>query len=137
MTAPAALAWAARLGWINLSNSSLAFMGSVWAVAIFTLLAIGELVADKLPATPARTSTIPLIARIVVGLLTGACLGAAAGASIWLAALIGAIGATAGTFGGYQVRTKLVRNLELPDIAIAIPEDLVAIGLGLFLVSRF
>jgi uncharacterized membrane protein len=137
MTAPAVVAWAARLGWIDLSNSPLAFIGSVWAVAIFTLLAIGELVADKLPATPARTSTIPLIARIVVGLLTGACLGAAAGASIWLAALIGAIGAIAGTFGGYQVRTKLVRNLELPDIAIAIPEDLIAIGLGLFLVSRF
>jgi uncharacterized membrane protein len=70
-----------------------------------------------------------------MGLLTGACLGAASGASTWLA-LIGAIGAIAGTFGGYQARVRLVRDLDLPDAAIAIPEDLIAIGLGLFLVSR-
>jgi len=137
LTAPAVVAWAAHLGWINLSNTPLAFMGSVWAVAIFTLLALGELVADKLPATPARTSAVGLVARIVMGLLTGACLGAAAGLSTWMAALSGAFGAIVGTFGGYQARTKLVRDLELPDIAIAIPEDLIAIGLGLFLVSRF
>jgi hypothetical protein len=31
----------------------------------------------------------------------------------------------------------LVRALRVPDLAIAIPEDLVAIGLGLFLTSRF
>src|SRR6266436_8596003 len=71
MTAPAVVAWAAHLGWINLSGSRLAFMGSVWAVAIFTLLAVGELVADKLPTTPARTSTVPLVARIIIGMLTG------------------------------------------------------------------
>jgi uncharacterized membrane protein len=112
-------------------------MGSVWAVAIFTLLALGELVADKLPTTPARTATAPLIGRTVIGLLTGACLGAAAGASTWVGALIGAIGAIAGTFGGYQARVRLVRDVDLPDAAIAIPEDLIAIGLGLFLVSRF
>src|SRR5437899_12987627 len=85
LSAPAVVAWAAHIGWINLSNSPLAFMSSVWAVAIFTLLGLGELLADKLPSTPARTSTVPLVARIVMGLLTGACLGAAAGASIWLA----------------------------------------------------
>lgn len=137
MTAPAVVAWAAHLGWISLSGSPLAFMGSVWAVAIFTLGGLAEFVADQLPTTPARTTAVPLTARVVMGLLTGACLGSAGGASLWLGALIGAIGAIAGAFGGYQARVRLVRTLRVPDIAIAIPEDLAAIGLGLLLVSRF
>ncbi len=137
MTAPAVVAWAARLGWISLHGSPLAFMGSAWAVGIFTLGALGEFVADQLPTTPPRTAALGLTARIVIGLLTGACLGVAGGASYWLGALIGAIGAIAGAFGGYQARVRLVRGLHVPDAAVAIPEDLVAIGLGLLLVSRF
>jgi uncharacterized membrane protein len=137
MTAPALVAWAAHLGWINLHGSPLAFMGSAWAVGIFTVGALGEFVADQLPTTPARTAAVGLTARIVIGLLSGACLGVAGGVSYWLGALIGAIGAIAGAFGGYQARVRLVRGLHVPDAAIAIPEDLVAIGLGLLLVSRF
>ena len=137
MTAPAVVAWAAHLGWMHLSGSPLAFMGSAWAVGIFTLGALGEFVADQLPTTPPRTAALGLTARIVIGLLTGACLGVAGGASYWLGALIGAIGAIAGAFGGYQARVRLVRGLHVPDAAVAIPEDLVAIGLGLLLVSRF
>jgi hypothetical protein len=56
MTAPAVVAWAAHLGWINLSGSALAFMGSAWAVGIFTLGALVEFIADQLPTTPARTT---------------------------------------------------------------------------------
>jgi uncharacterized membrane protein len=137
MSAPAIVAWAAHLGWISLSGSHLAFMGSAWAVGIFTVGALVEFVADQLPTTPARTTVVPLAARIVMGLLTGACLGTAGGSSLWLGALTGAIGAIAGAFGGYRVRVGLVRTLQAPDFAIAIPEDLIAIGLGLFLVSRF
>ena len=137
MTAPAVVAWAAHLRWINLSGSSLAFMGSAWAVGIFTLGALGEFIADKLPNTPARTAAVGLGARIVTGALTGACLGIAGGASLWLGAFLGAVGAIVGAFGGYRARVGLVQTLHCPDFAIAIPEDLVAIGLGLFLVSRF
>jgi uncharacterized membrane protein len=54
-----------------------------------------------------------------------------------LGAVGGAIGAIAGTFGGYWARTGLVRALQVPDMAIAIPEDVLAIGLGLLLVSSF
>ncbi len=74
MTAPAVVAWAAHLGWLNLVGSYFAFMGSKWALVIFTLAALGELVNDQLPKTPARTTAGPLAARIVLGALTGACL---------------------------------------------------------------
>jgi uncharacterized membrane protein len=137
LTAPAVTAWAAHLHWLNLSGSRLAFMGSDWVVGIFTLGALAEFVADQLPTTPARTTPFPLSARIVTGSLCAACIGVAGGTSAWLAAAMGAIGALVGAFGGYRARTGLVRMLQAPDFAIAIPEDLIAIGLGLFLVSRF
>jgi hypothetical protein len=66
MTAPA-IVWAAHLGWINLSGSHLAFIGSAWAVGIFTLGALVEFIADQRPTTPARTTAVPLAARIVIG----------------------------------------------------------------------
>jgi uncharacterized membrane protein len=136
LTAVAAVAWAAHLGWLNLAGSPLAFMGSVWSVAIFSLLAVIELITDQLPSTPARTVAPALIARVLSGALSGASIGAAGGAILALGALLGIIGAIAGTFGGYQARVGLVRSLRVPDFAIAIPEDLIAIGLGLLLVSR-
>jgi uncharacterized membrane protein len=137
LTAPAVVAWAAHLGWINLHGSALSFMGSMWAVAVFTVLALLELVADQLPKTPARTAPVGLSARIVTGALTGACLAVAGGAALWLGAIAGALGGIAGAFGGYHARVGLARVLRLPDFAVAIPEDLIAIGLGLFLTSRF
>ena len=136
-TAPAVVAWAARLGWINLHGSLLAFMGSVWAVAIFTILAMVEFVVDQLPTTPPRTAPVGLSARIVTGALCGACMAVGGGASLRLGALAGVIGGIAGAFGGKAARVGLVRALRVPDFAIAIPEDLIAIGLGVFLASRF
>ena len=137
LTAPAVVAWAAHLGWMNLSASPLAFMASAWAVGIFTMLALVELVTDQLPKTPARTSGVPLGARIVMGLLSGACVGIAGGGWLWPGALLGTVGGIAGAFGGYHARVGLVRVLHVPDFAVAIPEDLIAIGFGLLIVSRF
>lgn len=137
MTAPAVVAWAAYQGWINLHGSPLEFMGSVWAVSILTLLAVGEFIADQLPNTPARIAPIGLGARVVTGALSGACLAIAGDASLWVGALAGAVGGIVGAFAGYRARVGLVRALHVRDFAIAIPEDLIAIGLGFFLASRF
>ncbi len=137
MTAPAAVAWAAHLGWMNLTASPVAFMGSRWALIVFTLAALGEYVADLLPGTPARTAAFPLIVRILVGMLTGGSVAVAGGTALWLGAAVGAAGAVAGAFGGYSLRAGLVQKLHVPDVMIAIPEDAFAIGLGLLLVSRF
>jgi len=136
LTAPAVVAWAAYMGWIDLHHSPLAFMGSKWTVIIFTVLAVTELIGDQLPSTPARTGAMGLSARIVTGGLTGACLAVAGNAALWLGAIAGIVGAIAGAFGGYRARVGLVRSLRVPDFVIAIPEDAAAIGLGLFLASR-
>lgn len=138
MTAPAVVSWAAYLGWLSLSGSALAFMGSMAAVATFSLLAIGELIADLLPMIPKRTAPVPLIARILTGGLCGACLCVSHlnQPSLITGASLGAIGAIVGAFAGYEIRLRLVRSLNVKDIFVAVPEDLIAIGLALFLVSR-
>jgi uncharacterized membrane protein len=137
LTAPAVVAWAAHRNWLNLQNTSLSFLGSTVAVIAFVLLAILELVADQLPNTPSRTKPPGLIARIVLGGLSGAAIAAAGAQSMAVGGILGAAGGVAGTFGGYQVRTRLVRALKVPDFVIACLEDAVAIGGGLFIVSRF
>jgi uncharacterized membrane protein len=137
LTAPAVTAWAAHLTWLNLHNTPLAFLGSKAAVAIFTLLALVELVTDKLPSTPSRTKPPGLIARIVLGGLSGAAVASAGSQGFALGAVLGAAGGIAGAFGGYQVRTRVVKALNIPDFVIALLEDAVAIAAGLFIVSRF
>jgi len=136
LMAPAVVSWAAHLGWLNLHGSPLAFMGSTLAAAIFSLLAIGELVADKLPKTPKRTAPAPLLARILIGGLCGACLCASANQSLLIGALLGGVGGVIGAFGGYKIRRRLVSKLNVKDVFVAIIEDLIAIGLASFLVSR-
>jgi uncharacterized membrane protein len=134
MTAPAVVSWGAHLGWLKLHGSPLAFMGSAVAVAIFSLAAIGEYINDLLPRTSSRTAPGPLVARIVTGGLCGACLWGTAGQSLLFGAVLGAVGAVIGAFGGYQVRMGLVKGLNVKDVFVAIPEDLVAIGLAYVLV---
>jgi len=133
---PAAVAWAVHLGWLKIARP-LALVGSVLGVAIFTLLALVELVADKLPQTPSRTRLPGLTARILLGGLTGGCVAAGGGAGAFVGAALGVTGGVAGAFGGYCARTGLVSALKVPDIYVALIEDLVAIGGSLWVVSRF
>src|SRR5712672_3617888 len=102
LTAPAVVSWAAHWNWINLQKSSVSFLGSLRAAFIFTALALAELIADKLPFTPARTKPGGLLVRIVTGGLCGAALCITAGESLILGAILGAIGAVAGAFAGYE-----------------------------------
>jgi uncharacterized membrane protein len=135
-TPPAVVAWAAHLGWLNLNNSPLAFMGSIITVVIFSLLALFELFADLQPTTPKRTAPFPLTARILTGGLCGACLCAASNQSLIIGAILGGVGGLIGAFAGYKIRRKLVAALNVKDIFIAVLEDLVTIGLACLFVTR-
>src|SRR6185369_10137557 len=90
LTAPAATAWAAHLGWLRLERP-LSLIGSLPAVVILTALAVVELITDKLPKTPSRTAPLGLIARIVMGGLSGACVAAGGGQGAIPGAALGAI----------------------------------------------
>src|SRR5437867_12156514 len=110
MTAPAAVSWAARLGWLHLENTWLAFLGSAATPYILTALAIGELIADKLPKTPSRKAPMGFVARVLSGALSGAALGVASQAP-FSGVSAGVLGAVAGTFVGYEFRNRLVRAI--------------------------
>ncbi len=136
LTPPAVVAWAAHLGWLNLNNSPLAFMGSIITVVIFSILAVFELIGDLRPSTPKRTAPGPLVARIVMGALCGVCVCAASNQSLIIGAILGAVGAVIGAFAGYEIRRRLVVALKVKDIFIALLEDGVTIGLALFFTTR-
>ena len=135
LTAPAAVSWAAHLGWLDLQGSPLAFMGSTLAVIIFSIAAVGEFAADLHPATPNRTAPGPLFGRILLGGLSGAALSVAAQGSLLAGALLGGAGGLIGAFAGYQARARLTAALEKPKL-IAVLEDFIAIVLAITIVSR-
>jgi uncharacterized membrane protein len=128
-TAPAAVSWAARLGFLNLDGTWLAFMGYAWTPWIFTVLAVVEFITDQLPSTPSRKVPPQFGARIVSGALCGATLGASGGS--WVGGLVaGVIGAVIGTYGGADIRARMAKAFGR-DPPAALIEDAVAIVLGL------
>jgi uncharacterized membrane protein len=133
MTPLAAVSWGARLGWLHLENTWLAFLGFAATPYILSLLAIAELINDKLPKTPSRKTPVPFGARIVVGAFCGAALTAHSGVVVGLVA--GGIGAVAGTLAGYEFRKRLVAAIGGKDLPIALLEDAVAIGAAFWIIS--
>ena len=130
LTPPAVIAWCSYFGCLNLGTTPFSFMASPVAVAILSLSAVGEYGWDLLPNTPSRTAPPGLISRILSGSFSSACLLAVTNYSLAFCTL-GGIAAIAGAFVGVQIRTRLVKALGVKDAAVAIPEDLVAIGLAL------
>ena len=81
MTPIAAISWAAYLGWLPLHGTWLSFLGASITPYVTTALALGELVTDKLPATPSRKIPIQFGARILTGALCGAAVATPSGES--------------------------------------------------------
>ena len=134
MTAPAAIAWAAYLGWLDLSGSWLSFLGTIWAAGLFSLLAIAELVTDQLPSTPSRKVPQQFAARLVMGALSGAAIGLPHG--LWIGGLVaGVIGAVIGTYGGAELRAKLAASFGKDPPAAYIEDAIALIGASMIIAS--
>ncbi|MEJ6782549.1 DUF4126 domain-containing protein [Aminobacter sp. Piv2-1] len=133
MAAPAAVAWGAWLGWLPVAGTWASFMGHWIAVAIFTVLALVELVTDQLPSTPSRKVPQQFGARILTGALSGAVIGTVGGV-VFGGLAAGIIGAILGTLGGAAARASLA-NAFGKDLPAALVEDAVAILGALWIVS--
>jgi uncharacterized membrane protein len=136
LTAPAVVSCAGHFGWLHFAGTKLSFMSHPAVLIVLTILAVVELIADKLPKTAARTEPLGLIARIVLGGMCGVALATSAGGSLPTAGTAGIIGALVGTFAGYNIRRALVRGTHVPDFAVALIEDVIAIGGGIMIVSH-
>jgi uncharacterized membrane protein len=134
MTAPAVVSWAANQEWIESPAGPLSFFHNKKTASIFSALAAGELVADKLPNTPSRTMPAGLASRILTGSLSGAALCASKGKLVGAGAIAGGLGAVAGAFIGYQARRRLRERLQVSDTVIAVAEDALAISGGVLIV---
>ena len=134
MTPLAVTSWAASLGWLNLQDTWLAFFGFAYTPYILSILAIGELIVDKLPATPSRKLPMPFVARIAVGAICGGAIGFAGG-SLLVSLVAGMIGALVGTLGGAELRSRLTRANGGKDFPVALLEDAIAIGGAILILS--
>jgi uncharacterized membrane protein len=137
MTPIAVICWMTVLGRVPAAAGWMRFAGSRISVGVFSVAALGELVGDKLPNAPARTKAPGLLARIIFGALCAAILATSAGYSLVGGALLGAVGAVAGTFGGWFARTRIVAALRCPDLPIALVEDAIAVGGSILVCSLF
>ena len=133
MTAPAAVAWGAHLGLIDLQGTPLAWLGGTIATWIFTALAVLELVGDQLPKTPSRKVPPQFITRIVSGAFCGAAVCLSSGG--WIAgAIAGAVGAVIGTLAGADARGRLAKAFG-KDLPAGLLEDVIAVGGAALIVS--
>lgn len=135
LTAPAVMAWAAALHWINLDGTWAHWLSHPVTVTALTVLAVIELVTDQLPKTPNRTTPVQFGARIILGAFAGAVIGTAWGYT-WGGLGAGVLGAVLGTLGGYEARKRLVAANSGHDLPIALLEDSVAV-LGGIAIAAF
>lgn len=131
----ALVSWVAVWGWMPLSGSRLNFLGTTTGAIIVAILAVAELIGDKLPMTPSRLTPGPLGGRVIMSSLAAAAVALGSGQSWILGVVSGAIGSLAGAFSGFHVRQVIVRGLGVADRLIAVVEDLVTFGLVLLVLA--
>jgi uncharacterized membrane protein len=128
MTPMAVLCWFAYLGHLPVEGTWASWTAKLTIAIIFTVLAVGELIADKLPKTPNRTSPGPLIFRLVLGGLIGAIVAAGLNGAGIEGVILGVLGALVGSFAGFLIRREIVIRLGCKDWPIALVEDVSAIA---------
>ncbi|MCY1017849.1 DUF1990 family protein [Pyxidicoccus sp. MSG2] len=95
-----------------------------WVPKVLGVLALGELVADKLPKTPARVTFLPMAGRIITGVLAGASSVSGQKRSVMaLAGVLGGVAAVASTWAFYSLRKVATTRFKVPNVAAAFTED--------------
>lgn len=128
MAAPAALSRAAADGRTgSLRDTPFAVLGSSKVSRLLTLFEVGELIVDKLPVTPSRTSAPPLLGRAASGAFVGAALFASGGRRFATGGTLGASAAVAAAFAGERLRALGAQRLGGSDLALALAEDAIVL----------
>jgi uncharacterized membrane protein len=114
----------------RLGKSPLNFMQSDKVSTGLKIMAISELVMDKLPSTPNRIMPMVIAARCLSGALAGASIYKASGGNTVTGALLGATAAFVSTFGSFYLRKGVVKKTKLFDPVVGAIEDALVIGVG-------
>ena len=131
LSGPAFVSCAASRGDLDLDRTVFAFLGSPRISKALVLMELGELVGDKLPVTPSRTSLPPLLGRAASGALVGAAVFVSEGRRATTGAALGSTAAIAAGFAGEWIRALVVEKTEVPDPVVALAEDATVLLVGL------
>jgi uncharacterized membrane protein len=105
----------------------------LWSI-VLGVAALGEYAADASPKIPSRTAFPSIVVRPVSGAVAGWFISAWHGGSPVAGAVVGAIGALIGTYGGHAARAAAIDKIG--PLPAAIAEDVVAIAIAAMLVTR-
>jgi uncharacterized membrane protein len=120
----------------ELANSPLKFMQSPVFSNVLKVLAIGELIGDKLPSTGDRIAPVSIVFRCSAGALAGASIYKANGNNAVKGALIGAAAAFGSTFASFYMRKAVVDTTGIYDPIVGIIEDAIVAGCAVHLTKR-
>ena len=132
MTPIAAICWFAWLRLLHVQHTWAFWTANIVSVIVFSLLALGEYVGDKLPKTPSRIAPGPLVSRIAFGGLVGAIMATGLKGSLMEGVILGIIGAVIGALGGYHLRHFLVLRFKCRDWPVAVLEDFCIVLITVF-----
>lgn len=104
--------------------------------AALQLLMVGEMIGDKTPFVPSRTSVPPLLGRALSGALVGAVLFLDAERRPVSGAVLGGLSAVAAAYIGETLRAKGAEKLGVPDLILGLLEDGVVLFGGSRLLRR-
>ncbi len=137
MAAPALLARAIQRGDVRgLAGTPFAALGSGRTPILLEALMVGEMVGDKTPFIPARTSAPALLGRALSGALVGATLFVSSERGGPAGALVGLSSALAGTYAIDRLRSGATQGLGVPDTIFALLEDGLVVAVGTRLLRR-
>ena len=132
MTPIAAICWFAWLRLLPVQHTWAFWTANLVSVIVFSLLALGEYIGDKLPKTPSRIAPGPLVSRIAFGGLVGAIMATGLKGSLVEGVILGIIGAVIGALGGYHLRHFLVLRFRCRDWPVAVLEDFCIVLITVF-----
>jgi uncharacterized membrane protein len=117
----------------SLKGTLLSPLASPVATAGAGTIAATELIADKLPILPNRIRPDVWIGRTVTGAITGGAWARASNERVATGAIVGGVAAAVATYALYHLRRAASRHV--PDVVPAVAEDLIAVAIGISLLS--
>jgi uncharacterized membrane protein len=118
-------------GRADLTGTSFALLKSRRAAGVLTVMAAAEMVNDKLPNTPNRIESAPLLCRALCGAVVGAAAFAAEDEAPALGAAAGLAAAVLAAFAAFHLRRRISQSKVVPDPLLGLAEDAVVIGAGM------
>ncbi len=113
-------------------DRALSSKAGAWTLAV---LALGELVGDKLPKTPARIAPPALAMRLLSGAVVGAAVARRDKRPVLGPVLVGAAASLASTFAFYALRKFATQRLRVPNVVAGLLEDALTATLGVRLLA--